>query len=246
MVGAEQDRKLLQAWLNDYALPALRTLVVDENLHQDEDRVLVVEGFDPEGRRMRLIANPSRSYGYLYLCGMMLAPTSAGKLVQEHGDKLIGRIVRTVQFGDWPGGNARVVNLGEDPNAPEIVMNVESTEGHGPIGVFEYEPIELVTEPEEKCPGCQRTVAEDATLCPNCGHDLCDDAEPEQNAQPPINRDKIQNALAFVHANEKTMGRAHAVHHARVVTGLNEAELAILCNATNVNASELPAKGEGK
>lgn len=64
-------------------------------------------------------------------------------LVRKLGSALIGRKVVTVPFGDWKGGEATVLDLGTDPKAPEIVMNVRS-DTLGEIGVFWYEPIKLV------------------------------------------------------------------------------------------------------
>ena len=63
-----------------------------------------------------------------------------------HGESLIGQRVKTIPLGDWPGGEAVVTDLGHDDNAPEIVMNVRKDDG-AEIGVFYWEPIELVGEP---------------------------------------------------------------------------------------------------
>lgn len=77
-VGLPGHKQILHTWLNAYGLDAMRTLVVDEGLHQDEERVLSVEGFDPDGNHLRLIASPQRSFGYLYLCGMLLRVAQKG------------------------------------------------------------------------------------------------------------------------------------------------------------------------
>ncbi len=71
----------------------------------------------------------------------------ADALKKKHGEALIGRVVKTQPFGEWPGGNAKVINLGEDAAAPEIVFNVLGLRGlirGWTIGVFEYEIVELV------------------------------------------------------------------------------------------------------
>ena len=68
--GSEADFKRLMGWLNGPkgALAKLRKLTKSEGLRQDEDRVVVIEqpGF-------RLVANPNASYGYLYICAMLLS-----------------------------------------------------------------------------------------------------------------------------------------------------------------------------
>jgi len=76
---------------------------------------------------------------------------NAKQLVKKYGKKLIGREVITVPMGDWPGGRAKVVDLG-DGNDLSIVMNVlkddwRNDEGNpGTMGIFEYENISLVRE----------------------------------------------------------------------------------------------------
>lgn len=148
--GNEQDRRRLGEWIDTKGMPALRKLVVTEGLHTDERRQLVVAEDE-----YRLIANPNASFGYLYLCGMMI---QTAKLLRERqGEALVGKLVQTIAIGDWPGGIARVVDLGHDPAAPEIVMNVHSDE-HGDIGVLEYEPLELV----EEAPILRREVIQNA------------------------------------------------------------------------------------
>ncbi len=77
-------------------------------------------------------------------------------LVAKHGDDLIGRRIVTRQFGDWPGGEAIITEMGPDPNAPEIAFMVRGDDGlvniamivgaldSAEIGVFEYEEVSLV------------------------------------------------------------------------------------------------------
>ena len=48
----------------------------------------------------------------------------AKDLKKQMGDLLLGRSIKTVPFGDYPGGIAIIYDLGHDPAAPEIVMNV--------------------------------------------------------------------------------------------------------------------------
>lgn len=65
--GPEHEKKRLYNWLDAEGLPLLRALVKSEMLQPDERRMLVIErpGF-------RLIANPNRSFGYLYIGAMTL------------------------------------------------------------------------------------------------------------------------------------------------------------------------------
>jgi len=77
---------------------------------------------------------------------------NAKQLVKKYGKSLIGREVLTVPMGYWPGGRAKVVDLCNDKNAPEIVMNVfkddwRDDEGNpGTMGIFEYEHISLLRD----------------------------------------------------------------------------------------------------
>ncbi len=66
----------------------------------------------------------------------------AKAFVRKHGKALVGRMVETEAIGEWPGGPAKVTDLGSDPMAPEIVMNVRSKK-HGEMGIFEYEEIDF-------------------------------------------------------------------------------------------------------
>jgi len=74
-------------------------------------------------------------------------------LVNVLGKKLIGRKVLTIPMGTWPGGKAKVINLGDDPNAPDIVMNVKPLDGQidpdddtpfESMGIFCHEDITLL------------------------------------------------------------------------------------------------------
>jgi hypothetical protein len=68
---------------------------------------------------------------------------TAKHMVLEFGEELIGRVIFTQPFGDWPGGAARVTELTPDPACPEIVMQVYRP-GPGSIGVFDYERVDFV------------------------------------------------------------------------------------------------------
>jgi len=65
--GPEDEKKRLYDWLDVEGLPSLRALVKSKMLQPDECRTLTIErpGF-------RLIANPNRSFGYLYIGAMAL------------------------------------------------------------------------------------------------------------------------------------------------------------------------------
>jgi hypothetical protein len=65
---------------------------------------------------------------------------TAKQFVVMYGKALIGRKVFTAAIGNYPGGVATVVRLGDDPGAPDIVLIVQP-EGQDEIGVFDYEPI---------------------------------------------------------------------------------------------------------
>ena len=60
-------------------------------------------------------------------------------------DAKIGDLIWTEPMGEWPGGYARIIELEPDPNAPEIVFQVEGANGQGDIGVFGYERIMVIT-----------------------------------------------------------------------------------------------------
>lgn len=77
--------------------------------------------------------------------GSMPATTlhvTASELVADFGDMLIGRFINTPAMGAYPGGVARVTELLPDPDAPEIVLQVEHPT-FGSIGVFEDEIVSL-------------------------------------------------------------------------------------------------------
>lgn len=58
----------------------------------------------------------------------------------KQGEKVIGWRILTCAIGKWPGGPAEIIDLGDDPNAPEIVMNVLNDKGKS-IGVFDHEDV---------------------------------------------------------------------------------------------------------
>ena len=64
----------------------------------------------------------------------------AKTLVRRMGKKLVGCLVGTDEMGDYPGGVAKVISLGDDPSAPEIVFNVHLA-GWGNIGVLDFEQV---------------------------------------------------------------------------------------------------------
>ena len=70
----------------------------------------------------------------------------ADVLAAKLGEKLIGRRVITAAIGDWQGGRCEVFALSLDPGAPEIVFNVRRLSDGKEMGVFDYEPVDLVTE----------------------------------------------------------------------------------------------------
>ena len=72
---------------------------------------------------------------------------TAGELVRTSSG-LVGRKVITPAMGDYPGGEATIIEVAPDPNAPEIVFNVRHAEW-GEIGVFAYEEVSLVDAYEE-------------------------------------------------------------------------------------------------
>jgi len=73
---------------------------------------------------------------------------NARKLVELAGDRLLGRTVWTEAIGYYPGGEARVVELAPDPEAPEILFSVEhpirEQAGRSRMGVFEWEEVVLL------------------------------------------------------------------------------------------------------
>ena len=68
---------------------------------------------------------------------------NAKKFVKKFGNKLIGKLVMTAPMGEYPGGIADVIDLGHDPAAPEIVMNVQLP-NWGQIGIFDFEDVKLI------------------------------------------------------------------------------------------------------
>ena len=67
----------------------------------------------------------------------------ASQLAKKHGKKLIGRKVYTCEYGEWPGGVATVVQVG-NKTAPEIVFFVKASFWKGEMGVFDHEEVSLV------------------------------------------------------------------------------------------------------
>ena len=65
--GSKEDLRRLVDWVNDTAVPLVRKRIREEGI-EPRDRVLIE--IDRPG--LRLIANPNASYGYLYLCAMVL------------------------------------------------------------------------------------------------------------------------------------------------------------------------------
>ena len=63
--------------------------------------------------------------------------------VESAGDRLLERTVWTQASGFCPGGAARVVELGPDPGAPEILFKGEHPKwvqaGCSTLAVFEWE-----------------------------------------------------------------------------------------------------------
>lgn len=102
----------------------------------------------------------------------MSTPKTAKQFVVTYGKALIGRKVFTVAIGDYPGGVATVMRLGDDPNAPDIVLIVQP-EGQDEIGVFDYEPISFAHKRPPLChtlyhPHLGNGVYKDT--CPECGY----------------------------------------------------------------------------
>jgi hypothetical protein len=80
----------------------------------------------------------------------------ASELVAMYGKKLVGRNVVTQAIGEWPGGPAKVVRVGHDKNAPEIVFMVVSLNPavrrkYKEMGVFDYEECTLMCAPAVRC-----------------------------------------------------------------------------------------------
>lgn len=69
---------------------------------------------------------------------------TAKKMIEVHGQSLVGKTVMTMAVGNWPGGMARVLNIQPDPAAPEIAFNVVSVASGDEIGIFENEKCGLV------------------------------------------------------------------------------------------------------
>jgi hypothetical protein len=81
---------------------------------------------------------------------------TAGELRAHYGDELIGRLIVTEPYGAFPGGPAKVLELYDDSNAPEIVLYVRylyrdivATNENGELGVFENEVAHLLNRAPE-------------------------------------------------------------------------------------------------
>lgn len=67
----------------------------------------------------------------------------AKQAAAQFGELLIGSLIKTVRYGDWPGGLCNVTELGSDEAAPEIVFHVRHCKSGEEIGVFDHEEIFL-------------------------------------------------------------------------------------------------------
>lgn len=67
VAGPKAELHKLCTWCNDTGLPLLRKRINELGIQSDERRLVVVER-----PGLRLIANPNASYGYLYICAMLL------------------------------------------------------------------------------------------------------------------------------------------------------------------------------
>lgn len=63
--------------------------------------------------------------------------------VHKYGQSLIGNVVQTARYGDWPGGLCTITEIEPDPNAPEIVFQVKHVTLNEEIGVFDHEEVGL-------------------------------------------------------------------------------------------------------
>lgn len=81
------------------------------------------------------------------------------KQLQQMGEKIIGWRILTQPMGDYRGGPAEILDRGDDPGAPEIVLNVRNDTGE-PMGIFENEDVKILQKTElrkfepETCNGC--------------------------------------------------------------------------------------------
>jgi len=73
---------------------------------------------------------------------------TAGNLHRIYGDALIGEVIDTPPMGAWAGGPATIVEIIPDPDADEIVFQVEQMKspeagdfGRLTIGVFNFEEV---------------------------------------------------------------------------------------------------------
>lgn len=75
---------------------------------------------------------------------------TARTAVNCFGATLIGKTIITQPFGDWRGGQAKVLDVNPDPAAKEIVMEVKALRSKEEVGVFGSEKIQIIiNEPRE-------------------------------------------------------------------------------------------------
>lgn len=74
---------------------------------------------------------------------LFAAQMNAARLARQEGKFLVGRMIMTQPYGEWPGGLAVVTELLPDPGEPNIVFQVASAE-HGEIGVLAHEEVALI------------------------------------------------------------------------------------------------------
>ncbi len=66
---------------------------------------------------------------------------TALELLKKRGKSLVGRRIWSGMLGDYPGGEAVVVEIEPDDAAPEIVFNVRHP-AVGVMGIFDHEIVE--------------------------------------------------------------------------------------------------------
>lgn len=82
----------------------------------------------------------------------------ARNLLERYAHTLIGKTVLTERYGEWPGGDAEIIQIVPDVDgAPEIVFQVRHKTATDPlnpsryweIGIFDHENVELFATPKE-------------------------------------------------------------------------------------------------
>lgn len=73
---------------------------------------------------------------------------NAAGAVARYGKRLVGKYVITPAMGAYPGGLAKVIEVGHDPDAPEIAFLVEHVtwkdeDGSATMGIFENEAVQI-------------------------------------------------------------------------------------------------------